>query len=96
MNCQKCNTEAIKNHANNKEFYYCKTCKVEVTEKTEEIEILETAAEWAYDTHGPIAFRSGHKNFPDVIPTLNFNDTCVCYNPHVVCWVHAKPPVSVL
>ncbi len=31
MICTVCNTKAIKNVALNKEFYYCQTCKVEVT-----------------------------------------------------------------
>lgn len=30
MNCYQCNSEAVLNSANHKEFYYCRTCKSEV------------------------------------------------------------------
>lgn len=42
MKCRKCNGETVKNQANWKEFYYCRTCKVEVVEATvkDDIEAL--------------------------------------------------------
>jgi hypothetical protein len=30
MVCKKCKSDGIKNVANNKEFYYCRTCKDEI------------------------------------------------------------------
>lgn len=32
MTCVLCLNEAVKNTANNKEFYFCKVCRIEVTE----------------------------------------------------------------
>lgn len=30
MVCSKCNSNGTLNHANGKEFYYCKNCKIEI------------------------------------------------------------------
>lgn len=30
MICNKCNDQAVRNIANNKEFYFCRTCRIEV------------------------------------------------------------------
>jgi len=35
MKCQKCNNEAIINHAGGNQFYYCRICKVEVHKEPE-------------------------------------------------------------
>ena len=42
MKCRQCGGETVKNQANWKEFYYCRTCKVEVVEATvkDDIEAL--------------------------------------------------------
>jgi ribosomal protein L37AE/L43A len=38
MNCNKCNTEAVENVANNNRFWYCRKCKEEVLESVIPIE----------------------------------------------------------
>lgn len=42
MRCKQCNGEAVINQANWKQFYYCRTCKIEVVEASvkEDIEAL--------------------------------------------------------
>lgn len=34
MRCRTCGNEAVKNQANWKEFYYCRTCKIEIVESS--------------------------------------------------------------
>jgi len=43
MICKKCNETGILNHANNKPFYYCRTCKIEITLEIKETSVKSTS-----------------------------------------------------
>lgn len=53
MNCSNCKGEAILNHANFKEFWYCRACKVEVFAEEKKVERMSKEYA-AYDMSGKV------------------------------------------
>ena len=55
MTCGKCNESGILNSANGQEFYYCRTCKIEIS-----LEVVDNEAPYLSQS------KSTQKNYADV------------------------------
>lgn len=85
MNCPKCKQTGIKNHANNKEFYYCRKCKQEILQEEDMLASEQPLSQKEIDEifndlyWGRMATQSPYKPFTTL---EEYEQECLSISPH--------------